>query len=105
MKKITHTIKDIKNQLRILEASQLFRICDAVRNIEKCGIDRYTGSAVTITIRNLNVDINNVVEEVCINDGLSPETIQAIQQDLRRSYALVVDHPVNQLPAEKEIKK
>ena len=97
------TISEVKNKLRILEASQLFRICDAVRNIEKCNTNAYMGSAVTMTIRNLRDDKNVVIEEVVINDGLSAETIQAIQRDLRRSYALIVDHPVNQLPAKKEI--
>ena len=104
MKK-TNTTETLKNRLRVLEASQLFRICEAARNIEKCGTDRYLASAVTITIRNINTGNNVVVEEVVINDGLSTETIQAIQRDLRRSYALIVDHPVNQLPSKKELQK
>ena len=97
------TISEVNNKLRILEASQLFRICAAVRNIEKCNTNVYMGSAITMTIRNLRDDKNVVVEEVAINDGLSTETIQAIQRDLRRSYALIVDHPVNQLPSKKEL--
>lgn len=87
----------LKNKLRVLEASQLSTICRAYKGIDKCGTDRYMASAVTITIRNINADNNTIIEEVAINDGLSPETIAAIKADIKRCYDLLSMHPLNKI--------
>ena len=87
----------LKHELRVMKASQKSVICEAFRNVSKCGTDRYMGSAVTITIRNINKDKNVVVEEVCISDGLSAETIAAIKADLKRSYDLLDIYPHNKI--------
>lgn len=55
-------------------------------------------SGVTITINNINKTNSTIVEEVMIADGLSPETIAAIKADIKRSYKLTMNHPINQFP-------
>lgn len=87
----------LKNELRVLKASELFTICEAYRNINKCGQDRYMASGVTITLKNINQDKNTIVEEVCIADGLSLATITAIKQDIKRSYDLKNDFPLTKI--------
>lgn len=88
---------ELRNKIRVLEACGLHAICEAYRNIDKCGSDRYLGSAVTITIKNINKTKNTVVEEVAISDGLSDETIAAIKADIKRSHELLMSYPHLQL--------
>ena len=83
----------LKNKLRVLEASQLGTICSAYKNVDRCGQDRFMASAVTITIRSINVSNNTIVEEVAISDGLSVETIAAIKADIKRSHDLLMSYP------------
>jgi hypothetical protein len=87
----------LKNKLRVLGASQLMTVCNAYKQVDKCGQDRYMASAVTITIKNINVNNNVIVEEVAIGDGLSPDTIAAIKADIKRGYDLMMSYPHNKL--------
>jgi hypothetical protein len=89
-------LKALQNEVRVLKASQLFVLTDAYRKIDKCGQDRYMGSGITLTIKNINKDNNVIVEEVIITDGLSPETIAAIKADLKRSYE-TMSYPHNKI--------
>lgn len=79
-------INKLRNELRVLKACDRYALAEAYRKIDKCGQDRYMASAVTITIRNINVNNNIIVEEVAITDGLSSDTIAAIKADIKRSY-------------------
>lgn len=88
----------VANELRVLKASRLSVYCAAYRNLDKCGQDRYMASGVTITIKNINKTDNTIVEEVIIADGLSPETIAAIKADIKRSYELTMNNPINKFP-------
>jgi len=55
----------------------------AAAEIKKLGTDRIMGSAV---ILELSVLGGRTVHPVAIRDGLSPETIAALVNDLKRSY-------------------
>lgn len=71
-------------------AGQAHQYHYADTNIVKCSTDRMMASGVILTITALGG--RELVEPVLIRDGLSPETIDAIQADLRRSYQLAVAH-------------
>lgn len=86
--KMKPTRKELKRQIEILKADNLFNLSQAHANIGKCGQDRYMGSGVAITVRNINKENNVICEEFLIADGLSPETIEAIKNDIKRSYEL-----------------
>jgi hypothetical protein len=90
-------IVQLKNKLRVLEAGQLSALCSAYKNVDRCGQDRFMASAVTITIRSINVSNNTIVEEVAISDGLSVETITAIKADIKRSLDLLMSYPHNKI--------
>jgi len=83
--------------LRVLKASQNYALAEAYRNIDKTGQDRYMASAITIIIKNINVSKNVIVEEVCINDGLSQATIDAIKADIKRSYDIANSYSHNKI--------
>jgi hypothetical protein len=90
-------LNKLKNELRVMKASDLSTVCAAYRDIDKCGQDRYMASAVTITIKNINVNKNTIVEEVAISDGLSPDTIEAIKRDIKRGYDITMSYPHNKI--------
>ena len=92
-----NTRKDLEHELRVLKACGISRICDAYRTLENCGIDKYLGSAVTITIKNINREKEIIIEEVAITDGLSAESIDALKNDLKRSYDLIMSYPHNKI--------
>lgn len=94
MKKATKK-EILKHENRVMKASQLLTLNSAYRNIDKCSIEKYLASGITITIKNINKQNNVICEEFIINDGLSPETIEAIKKDIERSYDLIINHPIN----------
>lgn len=59
-----------------------------IKKIGKCTINNYMASGVTITIKNINKKNHVICDEFMISDGLSPETIEAIKKDIKRSYDL-----------------
>jgi len=73
---------------RILKANDITVLANAFKNIDKTSSNRYMASGVTITINNINKEGFNIVEEFMIVDGLSQETINAIKNDIKRSYDL-----------------
>lgn len=89
----------IENELRVLKAGRVSTLCAAYKNLDKCNQERFMGSGVTIIIKNINKTDNMMVEEVIITDGLSPETIAALKADVKRSYEVTVNHPVNRFPS------
>lgn len=65
-------------------AGQVHQYHFADANIDKCSTDRMMASGVILTLSALGGRV--IVEPVCIRDGLSKETIEALRADFRRSY-------------------
>lgn len=88
-------IEELTSKLTTQQCYQLSRLSQAFEKINKCSTKNYLGSAVTITIKNINTSNNTVIEEFPIYDGLSDSTIEAIKEDIKKSYLLHVTHPIN----------
>ena len=84
--------KDLSRQLEILRASDIHRLTDAYKKIEKCSIEKYMASGVTLTIKNINKENFVICEEFMIADGLSDETIESIKKDIKRAYDLKMSY-------------
>jgi len=82
--------RELENELRKTRACDISALSQAYNNIEKCTNKNYMGSAVTLTIKNINLDNNIIIKEFSISDGLSEETIGAIKKDIKRTYELRV---------------
>lgn len=82
-----------ENELRVCKASQPYILQSAYQNIGKANRDRFLASAVTITVKSINILDNTIVEEFIINGGLSDETIKAIKIDIQNSYKYLVELP------------
>jgi hypothetical protein len=74
--------RNIVKDLSIAKASCLFNLMTAHTYIEKANKNKYMGSGVTITIKNINQTNDIICEEFMIKDGLSDATIKAIQDDI-----------------------
>lgn len=96
--KLIAQLQAVENELRVAKANLRSRYCEAYRSLDKCGQDRFMGSGLMIAVRNINKTNPIMFEEVMIADGLSPETIVALKVDIKRSYDLTTDHPVNKFP-------
>jgi hypothetical protein len=79
------TLADLRQMVSDLEAQIASRCSFACGEVERAG-GNLAASAAILEIRALGGRV--IVNPVAIRDGLSPETIAAIQNDLRRSYAL-----------------
>jgi hypothetical protein len=83
-------MKQSKQQLRRkitdLESQLTSRLYWAGREIDSCSTDKLLGSGVVMQLTFLGG--KDAMEPVCIRDGLSRETIDAIKADLKRSYDL-----------------
>ena len=79
---------ELQNKYRQQRAHDIATLKYGHINITKANQDKYNGSGVTITIKNINQDNNVIVEEVMIIDGLSDDTIACIQADIKRTYDL-----------------
>ena len=80
------TRAQLKRQLREALAGQAFVYKSASDGISKASIDHMMGSGVVLTLTALGG--REVIIPVMIRDGLSEETIRALQSDIRRSYEL-----------------
>jgi hypothetical protein len=78
--------RNIVKDLAITRASCLFNLTTAYTYIQKATRDRYMGSGVTITVKNINQNDDIICEEFMIKDGLSDATIKAIQDDIIYSF-------------------
>ena len=79
-------LKESERRVFELRASLAVRIGAAFDALPKAGVDKVKGSGVVLHITGLGgVD---VVPPVVIRDGLSPATVNALQDDLRRSFEL-----------------
>ena len=78
------TYQQLQRKILELEAQLTHRCHFAVRAIDKAGVKSLTGSGVIISLVTLGG--REIIEPVCIRDGLSDETIAALKADFARSY-------------------
>lgn len=78
-RKLEHELKSIKAQL-------VHNYHFSYHSIEKAGEDYRKGSAVIISI--VDLEGKNVIEPTAIKDGLLPTTIEALKQEFVKSYTL-----------------
>ena len=77
-------IAELENKLRSAEAYQVHKLHFASYALDKLSTDMMGGSGVIISITYLSG--KPIVDPTVISDGLSPETIAALQADMRRSF-------------------
>ena len=77
-------IEELENKLRSAEAYQVHKLHFASYALEKVSTDRMRGSGVIISITALSG--KPIVDPTVVSGGLSPETIAALQADMRRSF-------------------
>lgn len=78
--------QEMERKIRELEAQLVHRYHFAARTIDKAGIKSLTGSGVILSLVTLGG--REIIEPVCIRDGLSDETIAALKADFSRSYEI-----------------
>lgn len=88
MKNIKVTKKQLKREIEILKSQNLHSLIEAFNNIGKCSKEKYTGSGITITIKNINKENFVICDEFFITDGLSKDTIDSIKRDIKDTYNL-----------------
>lgn len=88
-KLVKPTRQQLESRLAEAQAFQVHRLHFASASIAKCSTDHLLGSGVVLQLTFLGG--KDVFEPVGISGGLSPETILAIQRDLRRSYEHVIE--------------
>lgn len=86
MKELQAKIKKLENELVQNKAHDIFTLKLAHENVAKCTTKRFMASGVIIRIQALNG--SDLAESFLIQDGLSDETIAAIQADIMRTYEL-----------------
>lgn len=84
IKKLTR--QEMERKIRELEAQLTHRCHFAARTIDKAGIKSLIGSGVILSLVTLGG--REIIEPVCIRDGLSDETIAALKADFVRSYEI-----------------
>lgn len=78
------TIADLRFQLKEAQAYQVHNLHFVSSAIEKFTTEYLFGGGVMLELTALGG--KRKTSPVIIRDGLSPETVAAIQEDLRRSY-------------------
>ena len=86
MKKQTETKAILQRKLKEAVASQIHVYHFADLALDKLSTDNLAGSGVILELTVLGGRAG--IEPTLIRDGLSKETIKAIQNDLKRSYDL-----------------
>ena len=86
------TRAQLERQVLELQGQLASRYHFASANLAKAGTDKMMSSGVLLQLTALGG--REIVDPVVILDGLSDETIAAIQGDLKRSYDLAVMHAV-----------
>ena len=77
-------IAELENKLRSAEAYQVHKLHFASYALDKLSTDKMFGSGVIISITSLSG--KEIFGPTVISGGLSPETIAALQADMRRSF-------------------
>jgi len=78
------TKKDLETRLKEAKASQIHNLHFTAKTIEKTSRDYLMGSAVILELTFLGG--KKAIEPTAIINGLSKETIESIQKDLKLSY-------------------
>ncbi len=89
-------IKTLERKLLETEAQLLSTKIAALQNIKKVGTDHLMASAAVITITALGGRLT--IGPFSITDGLSPDTIAAIEADLHRS----IDYSTSWIPKKEQ---
>ena len=76
-------IRELERKLLEAQAQQIHNYHFASHELEKMGTTHWMGSAVIITFTVLG---GRTISPVAIRDGLSEATINALQEDMRRSF-------------------
>jgi hypothetical protein len=95
IKKPKQTRQDLERKVRELEAQLVHRCHFASRTIEKAGTQHLGASGVIISLVALGG--REIIEPVCIRDGLSAETIAALKSDFARSYEIATIFKLEQV--------
>lgn len=80
--------EDLERKIRELEAQLVHRYAFGAQTIDRASILKLMGSGVILTLTAIGG--KEIIEPVCIKDGLSDETINALKADFLRSYDLAV---------------
>ena len=85
------TKEQLLTKYEILQASNLVRNKQAFDKLEELKkLNNYVGSALTITIKNINEKNRTVIEEFVISDGLQESTIEALKNEIRKTRNLTM---------------
>ena len=76
-------IRDLERKLLEAQAQQIHNYHFASHELKKMGTTHCMGSAVIVTFTVLG---GKTINPVAIRDGLSEATINALQEDMRRSF-------------------
>lgn len=87
-KKPKVTKADLQRKVAELEAQLAHTYHFADVELDKAGLAKMTGSGVVLSLTALGG--REIISPVCIRDGLSDETIDAIRNDIKRSWNLTV---------------
>lgn len=79
-------ISELERKVQEAIAGQVHVYHFADASIDKASVDHLAGSGVIITLTALGG--REICSPVLMRDGLSKETIEALREDLRRSYEL-----------------
>ena len=77
-------IAELENKLRSAEAFQIHKLHFASYALDRLSTDNMHGSGVIISITSITGE--PLVEPTVISGGFSPETVAALQADMRRSF-------------------
>lgn len=92
MKTNTKTRAELQCQILELKAQLTSTYYYASQDITKCGNDKMMASGVILQISALGG--RELLEPVCIYDGLSQATIDAIKADLKRSHDISTEFSI-----------
>lgn len=84
--KLQRELSEVQRKLRETEAQLIHGYHSADTKIDKASTAHLMGSGVVLSLVVLGG--REIFAPVCIRDGLSQSTIDAIKNDLRRSYEL-----------------
>lgn len=86
MVKKSSTRQELERKILELESQLVHRCHFASQSIDRAGTKNLMGSGVIISLVVLGG--REIIEPLCIRDGLSDETITAIKADIARSYEI-----------------
>ena len=82
------TREDLERKIKELESQLVHRYSFGAQTIDRASMLKLMGSGVILTLTAIGG--KEIIEPICIKDGLSDETITALKADFLRSYNLAV---------------